>query len=151
MGNVAVFAELIMLIVYACLIVAGTLFGAKAFRAKTNFARTAWATGSVIFFAFFSWMVVSKTNAKRNAELERAGTYHLTAYPNCNSCKAVLHEDNTYDIITRDSILAKGNWHFAMGGDYLIIYLNGEKNQMGNGDYQYDSFIHRQGKVFKSY
>src|SRR3569833_2611328 len=133
--------ELLILVAYVVLIVTGFILAVKIFTAKKAFAKICFAAGSVFFFMFVLWLIVGTRTARRAAELERAGTYHLTSYPNCNSCKAVLLEDNTYIILNRDSVLAKGDWHFEMGGDYLIIYLNGENDQMGNGDYQYDSFV----------
>lgn len=38
-----------------------------------------------------------------------------------------------FEILKQNEIVEKGNWHFEIRGDYLIVYMNNEKDQLGYG------------------
>jgi hypothetical protein len=140
--------ELLVYVIYGGIISFGILLGYQACVLKRTFARVLFAFGSLICFAFAGYTYISDKNYTRAMELQHAGTYRLTNYPNCSPCKAVLNEDNTYKVVSEDSVFEKGDWHFEMGDDYLIVFVNGKNDQMGGGRFEYDTFMDKHGKVY---
>jgi hypothetical protein len=86
----------------------------------------------------------------RRSQLEHVGTYYLTNYPNCDSCIAILKDDNMYEVKQNKNIIESGNWHFEMGGDYLIVYMNNDSGQLGSGRFQFDKFKDTNNVIYNS-
>lgn len=95
---------------------------------------------SVIFgYLFFYFKSCQQQNYKQN-QLSVVGTYYLTNYPDCNSCYLELKEDKTYVIVNKGKIVESSNWHYEVGGDYWITYLDNDKCQLGFGNYIYRDY-----------
>lgn len=89
--------------------------------------------GAALFFLYYNY----KSNSHRASELEYVGTYYLTDFPNCNSCKVVLKADNTYEVRKEAYVIETGDWHYESGGDYWIVYMNNKDDQLGSGRFAY--------------
>ena len=142
--------ELIRYLFFGLLIFSAIVFGISAVKAKSARNRILFLW-SCITCLLFLWCIQDdgKLN-NRCVALEYVGTYLLTNYPNCDSCRAILDEDSFRIINLNDSTIEKGNWHFESGQDYLIVYLNGKNDQLGYGRFQYSYFIDWQNKRHKS-
>lgn len=93
--------------------------------------------GSLFFgILFFNFKSCQDNNYKKN-QLSVVGTYYLTNYPNCASCIIQLNEDMTYYVVSNGNIIEKSNWHYEVGGDYLITYLDNDKHQLGANEYAF--------------
>lgn len=86
----------------------------------------------------------------KQMEQEHVGTYLLKNYPNCDLCIAILNKDNTFQVMDKHIILENGEWHFEAGCDFLIVYLNNKKDQLGSGRFDYSYFIDRSGKKIQA-
>ena len=96
--------------------------------------------GSACFaFLFFKFKSCEKEQYRQN-QLDHVGIYWLTEYPNCNSCYLELKEDMTYVIVNKAKIVETSNWHYEMGGDYFITFLNNDRDQLGSGAYAYRDY-----------
>uniref|UniRef100_UPI004049DCFB hypothetical protein n=1 Tax=Flavobacterium sp. TaxID=239 RepID=UPI004049DCFB len=73
--------------------------------------------------------------------MENTGKYKLINYNNRKDCILILEETKTFKVIQNDSVLETGNWHFEVGGDYFIVYLNDKKDQLESGRFQYSEKI----------
>jgi hypothetical protein len=93
---------------------------------------------ATIFFGFllFSFKSCQSHNYKEN-QLSQVGLYYLTEYPNCDSCIIELKENQTYEVTKNRQVIERGNWHYEVGGDYWITYLDNDKYQLGNGKFAY--------------
>ncbi len=144
-------SEVIYYLYYCMLITAGIAFGILALRTKSLLRKILCFISSIVFFLLFGRQRYNDESGHRKWELENVGTYYLTDYPGCDSCRAMLNEDNSYRVIKKDgSLLEKGDWHFESGGDYLIVYMNSKRDELGNGRFQYSFFVDRQNKRYES-
>jgi hypothetical protein len=100
-----------------------------------------YASGLGIFFGFLllSFKFYQDRNYK-DSQLTQVGIYYLTNYPDCDSCYIELNENMTYQILNKSQTVEKGDWHYEVGGDYWITYLNSDKGQLGNGKYSYRNY-----------
>ena len=132
--------ELIREIIYWTIILGGLISLILIFVARKTFYKVISAT---ICFVCIILFLFSEHNAKINynqSQLEHVGTYYLIDYPNCDSCTVVLKKNNMYDVMQENKVVESGNWHFKSGGDYLIVYMNDDKDQLGAGRFQFDKF-----------
>ncbi len=99
-------------------------------------------TGLVgLFFVFLIFKYYSyETNLYKKNQLTQVGFYYLTNYPNCNSCILELKENQTYEVRNQGKIVEQSNWHYKVGGDYFILYLDNDNHQLGSGDYIYKKY-----------
>jgi hypothetical protein len=101
----------------------------------------------IILILFISKKI--KTDYRR-MQLKHVGTYYLTKYPNCDSCIAILKDDNMYEVKQNKKTFESGNWHFEMGGDYLIVYMNNDSGKLGSGRFQFDKFKDTNNVIYNS-
>ena len=133
----AALGELIIFLIYALLtIFVLVALGKLIWPRKENNRKWAffWLIIALIPLTLFSY---SQYINHRTSELEEVGVYHLTQYPNCESCLLELKEDNSYSVSKADKIIENGKWHNESGGDYWITYI-GESGQLGNDIYRYN-------------
>ena len=57
----------------------------------------------------------------------------MTTYRNCDSCYLELKENMTCIVVNKGKIIEQSNWHYEVGGDYWITYLDNDKHQLGSG------------------
>jgi hypothetical protein len=74
------------------------------------------------------------------SQLTQVGIYYLTDYPSCKSCRIELKENLKYIVFNNNKEVEKGDWHYEVGGDYWITYLNGRKSILGEGIYSYQKY-----------
>jgi hypothetical protein len=43
-------------------------------------------------------------------------------------------------VFNNNKEVEKGDWHYEVGGDYWITYLNGRKSILGEGIYSYQKY-----------
>ncbi|MFL5748428.1 MAG: hypothetical protein ACJ751_27395 [Niastella sp.] len=46
----------------------------------------------------------------------------------------------TYIIVSKGKIVETSIWHYEMGGDYFITFLNNDSDQLGSGAYAYKDY-----------
>jgi len=78
-------------------------------------------------------------NYKHN-QLSVVGVYYLTNYPGCDTCSVELMENMRYQLKDHDNIIESSDWHYEIGGDYFIIYMNGDRAQLGAGKFSYKKY-----------
>ena len=88
----------------------------------------------VSVFFFFLWCI---KEGHREQQLEHVGSYHLKHYPNCKYCTLTLKEGYTYEVKDSLKILEVGDWHYETGGDAFIVYMNKDKDRLGDGRFEY--------------
>jgi len=137
------FGELIIVAIYFVLGLSAIGCLLKTFIIKAKLPKFLCLLGFVVCTSllFLFW-----TNNKRNhriAELENVGVYYLTNYTNCDSCKLTLKEDNSYEVTNGTKVIETGNWHYESGGDYWIVYMNDNEDQLGNGRFTYEEYNNR--------
>jgi hypothetical protein len=138
--NMAALGGLIVYIFYAILILTGIVFLRLALIEKKPRKRRSYTIiGIVSICLLFLHIYYLKLN-HRESELEYAGTYVLTRYPKCNSCILVLNGNNTYEVVNVNTIVENGNWHYESGGDYWIVYIGDNREQLGSGKYDYEHY-----------
>ena len=98
-----------------------------------------------LFFSFKS----CQDNIYKNQQRSRVGIYYLTNYPNCPSCVLELKEDNTYRVTSEEKQLEQGDWHYEVGGDYFIVYMNNDTDQLDHGRFEYTESILKYGEIEK--
>src|SRR5687767_14915479 len=118
----AALGTLIIYGLYALLIIAAVLLTRLAFIAKFGRRKFLYIFLAIASFALLIFLVINQQLNHRKSELEYVGTYYLTSYPNCQSCKLILKENNSYQVISAKTIIEEGNWHYESGGDYFIVY-----------------------------
>ena len=87
----------------------------------------------------FSFKSCQDNHYKKN-QLSVVGIYYLTNYPKCDSCLLELKEDMTFTIEKNGKVIEQSNWHYEVGGDYWITYLNNDRSQLGSGEYAYEDY-----------
>ena len=132
-------SELVEFILPYILISFGLLFFIFTFIVKKKIKLLTIFLCAICAFLFFQLKSCEKENYKKN-QLEQVGIYYLTQYQNCDNCYAILKENMTYNIVKNRKIVESGKWHYEIGGDYFITYLeNG--NQLGSGNYEYGKYV----------
>jgi hypothetical protein len=131
--------ELLIYFIYFVLGLGSLLFLALAFISKRT--TKIWASLAALFFGslFFSFRSWQNDNYKKN-QLSQVGKYYLTDYPNCNSCIIELKENLTYEVTNSGKIIEQSNWHFEVGGDYWITYLDNDNYRLGSGKFTYKKY-----------
>ncbi len=147
---------LLVYAIYGLIFLTGIILGWKIFTASTTKKKTWFAVGSLVCFTFLGFKILTYNHYYKEDELEFVGTYHLIKYPNCDSCEAILKEDNSFTVIStktinKDKILEVGNWHFVAEGDFLGVYMDKkEKELLGSGRFDYSYYIDRNNKLIQA-
>ncbi|MES2662385.1 MAG: hypothetical protein V4629_03685 [Pseudomonadota bacterium] len=128
--------ELLIYFIYFVLGLGTLLFLALTFTAKRTIR--VWAGLGTLFLGFllFSFKSCQSDNYKEN-QLSQVGLYYLTDYPNCDSCIIELKENQTYEVTKHGQIIERSDWHYEVGGDYWITYLDNNNYQLGSGKFAY--------------
>lgn len=136
-------SELIIYIIYGIFLIGGISFLVLAWLATTNKLKIIYFLFGIISIICFTGILLSSRNALRKSELDYVGTYDLDNYPNCQNCILELKENNTFIVQNQNDniVLEKGDWHYESGGDYIIVYINGESDQLGSGKFSYSNLI----------
>lgn len=131
--------ELFIYVIYFVLGAAGIIFLVLTFTAKKSMKL--WTLIGSLFFGylFFHFKSYQDYIYKQN-QLSVVGTYYLTSYPNCDSCYLELKENMIYIVVDKGKILKQSKWHYEVGGDYWITYLDNDRYQLGSGQYSYDRY-----------
>jgi hypothetical protein len=108
------------------------------------------AVSCLLCGALFLFISKEAKSDERRKQLEHVGTYYLTNYPNCDSCIAVLKDDNKYEVKEYEQTIEKGNWRFEGGGDYLIVYMNNDSSELGSGRFQFNKFKDTNNVIYDS-
>ena len=132
-------SELFVYIPYLILVLACVSFFRLTIKAKGQIKIWAGMAVLLFIFLFFNYKSCVGDSYKKN-QLTQVGLYYLTTYPNCDSCILELKENQTYQVINKGQIIEQSNWHYEVGGDYLILYLDNDKHQLGFGDYEYERY-----------
>ena len=131
--------ELFIYIIYIGLGLASLLFLILTFTSKKR--DKIWAAFATLFFGFLLIGFKScQSNNYKNNQLNQVGLYYLTDYPNCDSCVIELKENQTYEVRTYGEIVEQSNWHYEVGGDYFITYLDNDNYQLGVGKFVYKKY-----------
>jgi hypothetical protein len=131
--------ELFVYIIYFVLGIACIFFVRLTFTTKRQ--NKIWTGFAGLFFIFLLFKYHSYlSNSYKKNQLSQVGLYYLTNYPNCDSCVLELKENQTYQIKRKGQIIEQSNWHYEVGGDYFILYLDNDKHQLGSGDYAYEKY-----------
>lgn len=132
-------SELVDYIVYFLLGLACIIFFGLTFTSKRK--NKIWTGLAGLFFTFllFSYKSCLTDGYKKN-QLMHVGLYYLTNYPNCDSCVLELKENQKYEVTKQGQIIEQSNWHYEVGGDYFIVYLDSNKHQLGSGDYSFKEY-----------
>lgn len=139
-------SELIVPLVYFCLILLALLFLGLVFVIKKPYKflpLLAHILFLVLIYRFYNW----DEQSAKNAQLQQVGIYHLTAYPGCDSCIIELKEDKIFEVKAGDSILERADWYYKAGGDFWITYLNQGQYQLGRGKYSYKGYQLKYEKI----
>lgn len=99
--------------------------------------------GGLGFLAFLGYLLYEDRIGYKERQLQQVGTYYLTSYPSCDSCVLELKDDMTYEIRSKGNVIETSNWHYEVGGDYWILYLDYDRKQLGSGYYAYKKSILR--------
>ncbi len=95
---------------------------------------------SLMFGSLFFYFKSCQDESYKRDQLSVVGVYYLDNYPNCDSCYLELKENMKYIIVNKGEIIEQSNWHFEAGGDYFILYLDNDRNQLGSGKYSYQHY-----------
>lgn len=144
---------LILYIIYGIIILGGLFFVWKIFISKTIWRKILFTIYSISCLALLVFMESRKKANNKRASLKFVGTYNLTKYPNCDSCKAILKDNNSFQVIsykTKDTILEKGSWHYVAYGDFLGVFMDkNEKTMLGSGRFDYSYYYDRHNRLIK--
>jgi len=135
--------ELIVIVIYLILGISAVLCLLKIIISKKNVVKLFYAGGLILSVYLFISFLTNNIKNHRQSELEYVRTYYLSDYPNCDSCELILKDNNAYTVINDAKILESGNWHYESGGDYWIVYLNDQEEQLGSGRFKYET--HKNG------
>ncbi len=147
---------LIAYIIYGIIALAGLFFGWKIFTSKTTWRKILFTIGCLSCFALLAFITFSNKQYNKEASLQFVGTYNLIKYPNCDSCKAILKNDNSFIVISYQSddkgkIVEKGNWHYVAEGDFLGVYMDKSENALlGSGRFDYSHYIDSHNKFIEA-
>lgn len=135
----AAISELLIYFIYFILGLTSIVFFVLTFTTKKQ--NKIWTGVAGLFFTFllFNFKSYESDNYKKN-QLSQVGFYYLTNYPNCDSCVLELKENQMYQVTKRGQIIEQSNWHYEVGGDYFIVYLDNDKHQLGSGDFVYEKY-----------
>jgi hypothetical protein len=129
--------QLFIYVIYFILGIATISFLVLTFKRKNKLIS---GLATIIFgFLLYNFYSLQSKNYKEN-QLSQVGLYYLTEYPNCDSCIIELKENQTYKVKNNEQVIEKGNWHYEIGGDYWITYLNNDNYQLGNGKFRYSKY-----------
>jgi len=131
--------ELFVYIIYFLLGLACIAFLTVAITTKRRHKLRNGITGILCGFLLIGFNTCRSKNYAAN-QLTQVWLYYLSTYPHCDSCILELKENQTYVVTNRGKIIEQSNWHYEVGGDYLIVYLDNDKHQLGYGDYRFDTF-----------
>jgi len=132
--------ELFIYVIYGVFIILSIAFFMRTLISKKKWAKWIWGSATAFWFTCLIFFAIHMKNVKRSNDLSIVGTYNLTQYPNCINCKAVLDENYTFTITNGIKVFEKGIWRYEVGGDYFVIYLNKNGDQLGSGDYKYNTY-----------
>lgn len=137
--GITALSELFDDIIYFLLGLACVMFFGLTFTVKRK--NRIWTALAGCFFVFllFKFKFYSNDVYKKN-QLSKVGVYYLTNYPDCDSCVLELKENQKYVVINNGRVVEQSNWHYKVGGDYFIVYLDNDKHQLGSGDYAYTKY-----------
>ena len=135
--------ELIVFMLYATLGSSAIICILLLIVANTKLLKSLYLIGFLFSATLFVLYYNYKSSSHRASELEYVGTYYLTDFPNCVTCKLVLNADNTYDVRNENSVIETGDWHYESGGDYWIVYINKKGDQLGAGRFAYKRYDNR--------
>ena len=130
-------SELFGFAIYFFLIIGSVTFFVSAWLSRAKSKRTIYTILAILFLVISIVSFVSSKMAFHKWESEHVGVYYLNEYPNCIDCELELKANKTFIVSEGKKILEKGDWHFEVGGDYFIVYLNGEDDQLGSGRFKY--------------
>jgi hypothetical protein len=133
----AALGELIVYAFYAILILVAIVFLRLALIEKKTPTRLRYTMIGVVSICFLFLHIYDLKLNHRESELEYVGTYVLTQYPKCNSCVLILNGNNTYEVVNGNNVMENGNWHYESGGDYWIVYIGDNGEQLSSGKYDY--------------
>ena len=131
--------ELFVYIIYFLLGLASIAFLIVAITTRRQHKLRAGIMAVISGFLLIGFNTCRNNNYAAN-QLTQVGLYYLSTYPHCDSCILELKENQTYEVTSRGKIIEQSNWHYEVGGDYLIVYLDNNKHQLGYGDYKFDKF-----------
>jgi len=131
--------ELIIYVVYFMLGLHCIIFIVLTITSKKSTKPWTLLASLMFVFLFFNFKSCQDNNYKRN-QLSVVGVYYLTNYPNCDSCYLELKENMSYVIVNEGKVIEQSNWHYEVGGDYWIIYLDNDRHQLGSGEYFYERY-----------
>ena len=133
MGSSGAMAELLIYLIFLILAF-GAIKLALIYIKKRKIIHLIISIILVSVFFFFLWCI---KEGQREQQLEYVGSYHLKHYPNCKYCILTLKEGNTYEVKNGSKILEVGDWHYDSGGDAFIVYMNKDKDRLGDGRFEY--------------
>jgi hypothetical protein len=142
--------ELIREIIYWTIILGGVISLISIFVTKKTFHKVISGTICLVCIILFLFSERNTKTTYNQSQLEHVGTYYLINYPYCDSCTAILKKNNTYDVMQENKVVESGDWHFESGGDYLIVYMNDDKDQLGAGRFQFDKFKDTNNIIYDS-
>ncbi|HKC67609.1 MAG TPA: hypothetical protein VKG26_05225 [Bacteroidia bacterium] len=132
--------ELIIYFIYFILGLTCLIFFISTLLLSKKRAKIWTGLATLVFgFLLFSFKSCQSSHYKKN-QLEHVGLYYLTSYPNCDSCIIELKENQTYQVSKRGQIIEQSNWHYEVGGDYWIVYLDNDNYQLGCGKFAYQVY-----------
>jgi len=147
---------LIAYIIYGLIALAGLFFGWKIFTSKTTWRKILFIIGCLSCFALLAFITFRNKEDNKEASLQFVGTYNLIKYPNCDSCKAIIKNDNSFIVISyqaddKGKIVEKGNWHYVAEGDFLGVYMDKDENALlGSGRFDYSYYIDSHNKFIEA-
>ena len=134
-------AELVIIVFYLLVAFFALRFLWISYEYRSSKKKYPYLAFAMAFLAFVIWYPYQSRIRKVKADMENVGAYTLTKYPNCKSCVAVLKSNMTYTVLDKKNVIEVGDWHYEVGQDYWIVYLNGKHDQLGSGKYVFSKFI----------
>lgn len=131
--------ELILYVIYYFLLATGLIFLILTFFVKRKIKFITIIFSVISIFLFFQFKSCKEENYKI-VQKRQVGIYYLTEYPNCKDCFVRLNDNMTYDVVKNDKIIETSNWHYEIGQDYFITYMNNGKDQLGYNRFSYDKY-----------
>ena len=131
---------LLVYVIYFILALLGFSFWANAYMSTERTSKILSSIAGLIFVGLIVWLKICQFQDRRQENLEAVGIYYLTNYPDCNSCSIELKEDLTYAVLKTNAVLETGDWHTDSYADFWATYLNGERDQLGSGKYEYKTY-----------
>jgi hypothetical protein len=131
--------ELIIYVIYFILGLLSVVFLILTIKSKNSIKP--WTLIACILFGFLLYCFKSFQNDKyRKNQLSVVGVYYLTNYPDCDSCYIEIKENMTYIVVNKGKIAEQSIWHYEVGGDYWITYLDNDRHQLGYREYSYEFY-----------